>query len=236
MRLANLVVFVAIPLLVSAKSASATTFSYDSLSVTNERTIQITSPNNIFGGMGQITLNGSGLNVGQSILAWCLDVTTYLTTSGSYQTTPLTTAGAGGVNPSLTGTQIGQIGSLISHGNAVVSGSADASAAIQLAIWTTEYGSHFSYAPGSVSSSVTSLVTSYLANVASGGAWSSPVNVTLLQQAGNQTLGFVDPGSSNGGLTPTPLPSTLTMMLGALSLFGFVGFLRRKQRFAYEPA
>lgn len=236
MRLANLAVVVAIPFLVSAKSASATTFTYGSISVANEQTVQITSPNNIFGGMGQITLNGSGPNIGQSILAWCLDVTTFLTTSGSYRTSPLTTAGAGGANPSLTSAQIGQIGSLIAHGNALISGPTDASAAIQLAIWTTEYGAGFSYAPGSVSSSVRGLVTAYLANVASGGAWSSPVNVTLLQQAGNQTLGFVDPGSSNGGLAPTPLPSTLTMMLGTLSLFGVVGVFRRRRRGAFVAA
>lgn len=235
MRLTKFAVLVAIPLLVGAKTASASTFTYGSMSVTNMQTVQITSPNNIFGGMGQIVLNGSGANLGQTITAWCLDVFTYLTNSGTYQITPLTTAGAGGSNPSLTTTQMGQIGSLILHGNALVGSSADVSAAIQLAIWKTEYGSSFNYSPGSVSSNVSNLVTTYLANVASGGAWSTPVNVTLLQQAGNQTLGFID-GFSNGELTPTPLPSTLTMMLGALFLCGFVGFFRRKQSSALQAA
>lgn len=235
MRMAKLAVLVAAPLLIGATSASASTFTYGTFSVANEQNIQITSPNNVFGGMGQITLHGSGANIGQTILAWCLDVTTFLAPSGSYTTAPLTTAGAGGSNPSLTTTQVGQIGSLISHGNAAIGSSTDASAAIQLAIWTTEYGSSFSYAASSVSTAVKNLVTTYLANVASGGAWSSPVAVTLLQQPGNQTLAF-DPGTSGIGLTPTPLPSTLTMMLGTFALFGLVGFLRRKPRLTLEAA
>lgn len=229
MRLANLAVLVAVPLLAGAKGASATTFTYDSYSVANEQNIQITSPNNIFGGMGQIALNGSGANAGQTLPAWCLDVSTYLTNTGSYQIAPLTTAGAGGMNPSLTTTQIGQIGSLMANGNALIKLNAgtDVSAAIQLAIWQTEYGASFSYAPGSVSSGVLDLVTTYLADVATGGAWGSAVtNVSLLSQPGNQTLGFVNSGFSTG---ETPLPTTLTMMLGGLAFVGLFGFFGRTQ-------
>lgn len=232
MRSSHVAVLVALPLLVGATSASATTFSYGSYSVANEQNISITQPNAVSGGMGQITLNGSGFNIGQTITAWCLDVYTYLSNTGSYQTSTLTTAGAGGSNPSLTSTQINQIGSLMSHATAAISSSAYASAAIQLAIWKTEY-SNFS-ATG-VDSNVSSLASTYLTNVGNGGAWNVfSGSVTLLQQSGNQTLGYVS--GSGTELNPTPLPSTLTMMLGALSLFGFVGLVRRTKRFGLTTA
>ena len=95
--------------------------------------------------MGQIVLQGAGANTGQTLLAWCLDVFTYLQNSGTYQISPLTTAGSGGSNPPLTNMQISQIGSLMVNGNALIKTSSDTnvSAAIQLAIWLTEYGNNF---------------------------------------------------------------------------------------------
>lgn len=145
------------------KVASADTFTYSSYSVPGEQDIQITKPNDIYGGMGQIDLSGTlttGSGPGQNIViqAWCLDVYTYLLGNGydgsppssppfTYNVTQLTTAteNAGfsltGTNNTakLSQTQIDDIGALIAYGNANIN-NANVSAATQLAIWETEYG------------------------------------------------------------------------------------------------
>src|SRR5664280_2458758 len=64
--------------------ASATNYTYSGYNVTNEQTIQITGPNNIFGGMGQVVLHGSGGNTGLNLAVWCLDVFDWLQSSGTY--------------------------------------------------------------------------------------------------------------------------------------------------------
>jgi hypothetical protein len=198
-------------------SASATTFTYSSYSVENEQNITILTPNSISGGMGQIDLIGSGVNAGQDILAWCLDIYTYLNSAGTYQMGSLTTAGSGHGNPSLTNAQIGEIGSLIAHGDAIINTAYDVSAAIQLAIWKVEYGNSFTYR--GVDSGVTSLANTYLADVETG-SWDTPdYNVSLLSEAGNQDLAFV-----------TPVPSTWTLMLAGFASLGFFVYQGTKNR------
>ena len=129
----------------AADVSSAATFEYDSYSVTNEQTIAIATPNNIYAGIGQIVLDGSGANAGQFQAAWCLDIFDFLTTSGTYTAGPLTTAGSGGSNPSLNAAQISAIGSVMVHGSALIDTNTDVSAATQLAIWKLEYGDSFTY-------------------------------------------------------------------------------------------
>jgi hypothetical protein len=215
---------IAIPLVVAlvgeVASASAATFTYSSYSVVNEQDITILTPNDISGGMGGINLIGSGANTGQDILAWCLDVYTYLNGSGTYQIGPLTLAGSGHGNPELSNTQIGEIGSLIANGDAIINTSHDVSAAIQLAIWEIEYGNSFTYT--GVDSGVTNLANMYVANVEAG-SWNTPDNnVSLLSESGNQDLAFV-----------TPLPATLPLFAGGL---GFVGYLTRRRKQALATA
>ena len=144
-------------------SAHADTFTYSSYTVPGEQTISITSPSNVYGGMGQIVLAGSApSSAGITIMAWCLDVYTYLLGDGyggsgpfTYNVsllTPATTAIGFGTSDAtlasesglLTSTQIAQIGGLIAYGNANIS-TANVSAATQLAIWETEYGNLFSF-------------------------------------------------------------------------------------------
>ncbi len=214
--LCRIAVPLAAALLGEVTCASASTFTYGSYSVVNEQNITILTPNDISGGMGGINLIGSGPNAGQNILAWCLDIYTYLTGAGTYQIGPLTIAGSGDGNPALTNTQIGQIGSLMAHGQAIINTTYDASAAIQLAIWETEYGNSFTYS--GVSSDVSSLANTYLGYVETG-IWDTPdYNVSLLSESGDQNLGFV-----------TPLPAALPLFAGGL---GFVGYLtgRKKRR------
>jgi len=206
--------------------AHATTFQYDSYSTINAQTINVLSPTVGYGEMGQLILNGAGPNSGQTLTAWCLDVSVYLTTSGTYTLGPLTTAGAGGSNPALTTGQISEIGSLMLNG---LSSDTNSSAATQLAIWMLEYGSEFSYS--GVSSAVTALALTYESNVMPGGNWYCPnCTVTLLSSLGDQSLGYALLPTEGGGTLPAvPLPATLPLFATGLGALGLLGW-RRKQK------
>jgi hypothetical protein len=201
-------------LLAGAPVASASTFTYSSYSVTNEQSINIFTPNNVSGGAGEIVLTGSGANAGHTIVAWCLDIYDFLTNSGTYNVGVLTTSGSGGANPTLTTTQIGEIGALMAHGESLINTSHDVSAAIQLAIWEIEYGSAFT--SNGITPSVSTLAATYVTDVKNG-TWAPDSNVSLLSLRGDQTLGFL-----------TPLPASWLMMLSVLAGLGFIAFRRQK--------
>ena len=203
--------------------ASAATFQYGSYTVTNPQNITITSPppNPVSGEMGQIVLQGAGANTGQALLAWCLDVFTYLQNSGTYQISPLTTAGSGGSNPPLNALQISQIGSLMVNGNALIKTSSDTnvSAAIQLAIWLTEYGNTF--ASNNVSLAVSTLAALFQGYVQVGGQWYCPnCTVTLLTLNGDQSLGY---GSA------VPLPGALPLFASGLVGLGLLRWRKKRK-------
>ena len=206
--------------------AHATTFQYDSYSTINAQTINVLSPTVGYGEMGQLILNGAGPNSGQTLPAWCLDVSVYLTTSGTYTLGPLTTAGAGGSNPALTTGQISEIGSLMLNG---LSSDTNSSAATQLAIWMLEYGSEFSYS--GVSSAVTALALTYESNVMPGGEWYCPnCTVTLLSSLGDQSLGYALLPTEGGGTLPAvPLPATLPLFATGLGALGLLGWRRKRK-------
>jgi len=211
----------AIVFLVGSHSASAATFQYSGYTLTNPQNIDITSPLNASGQMGQIALQGTGPNSGQTLLAWCLDVFTYLQNSGNYQISPLTTAGSGGSNPPLTNVQISQIGSLMVNGNALIKTSSDTnvSAALQLAIWLTEYGNTFAYT--NVSSAVKTLAATFQSYVQQGGQWYCPnCTVTLLTLNGDQSLGY---GSV------VPLPGALPLFASGLVGLGLLRWRRKRK-------
>lgn len=218
MRSCGFALSVCAALVAGGNVASAETFQYSSYSVTNPASIHITAPNNVSGGVGQVVLSGaSGTpNAGQSLAVYCMDIFTFLHTSGNYQINPLTTSGTGGSNPSLTTLQINQVGSLIVHGSALISSNISASAATQLAIWMVEYGSSFTFDPNSISTQVKNLALQFVANVTGSGTWAGgSYNVRLLTESHNQSMVFV-----------TPLPSTWTMMivgLVGLFIFGYRG-------------
>lgn len=215
---------VAAALVTAANVASATTFTYSGYNVTNEQDISILSPTTVSGGVGQIELIGSGANVGEDILAWCLDIYDYLNPAGTYQIGTLTTAGSGNGNPTLTSTQIGEIGALIANGDALINTSYNVSAAIQLALWEVEYGKSFEFT--GLSSAVILLADTYLTDVENG-TWAADYNVSLLSGSGNQNLAFLD---------PTPVPSTWMLLLTGLAGLGFFVFRRAKNRSAAVAA
>jgi len=214
--------------------ASAATFNYSSYTVIGQ-SVTIQTPRSVTGTAGQVTLVAPG----PDLLVFCLDIYDNLAKSGSYtvsqltQASQLTTASAGSAMR-LTMTQIGEIGSLILHGDFLIAkppqgtSATVVSAAIQLAIWDVEYNnpykkygsSHNSqnvFAYTGIPSGTVNLANTYLANIEAGGIWSAPVyKVNILTQAGNQTMAYV-----------TPLPGTLPLFATGL---GVVGLLARRRK------
>jgi hypothetical protein len=199
--------------------ASAATVVYDGYSW-NGSDITITSPNSISGGAGQIQLYTPYKTI---IDAWCVDIFTYLGTSGAFQTGPLTNDSStlpGGPD-TLSTAKIGEIGALALNGDDLLGSpgaTSDKSAAIQIAIWSVEYGNDFAYT--GVDNNIPNLVSAYIGNVT--GAfplWKPYSNFVTLTEAGNQNL----------ITTSVPEPSTWAMMLLGFAGLGFAGYRRTKK-------
>jgi hypothetical protein len=201
----------------SVDIAAATTITYNGYTWIGDD-IQINSPNHIFGGAGQITLDTSSGN----ILAWCLDVSDYLLSSGTYSvSTPATL-------PQLSAAQDAVIGSLIVEGNALLAGQGingynknDISTAVQIAIWQTEYSS-FLYTP--INSSVTQLVQDFLSP---SGQWSYENYFTATFETLNPPS-----GTANQVLAMDPVPGPVAGAGLPGLVFAAGGFLahRRSRR------
>jgi hypothetical protein len=218
----TLAILTAAVAMLAAAPATATEFDYGSFSVINQQNITFTLPLARTGGAGEIVLNGTGPNAGQQLDAWCIDLFDNLASSSIYNIVPLTNAGVGFPNPTLTNQQISQMGSLMIHGTADVPGDPDinASAAFQLAIWNIEYqGDLLDNASGALATLVAVLVS----RVQPGGIWDCPGctvdQLDVLPQ--NQVLAFGVPSE-------TPLPSA--MLLFATGIGGAAALLRKRRK------
>jgi hypothetical protein len=176
-------------------SGSNVHFSDSSLGITNE-----------YGGSGLITLNGPF-----PINAYCVDLSDWLLGSGTYNfgVNPATDPNLAGTS-SITGdSKIADISALIYNGQN--------SAAVQLAIWETEYGAAASFTPDD--GSLQQVASQYLTDAST--SWTVPSNWDLyeLTPAGgvaNQTLVYLaDPPS------PVTEPGTLALLGGAIFLIAF---------------
>ena len=206
----------------AALPAKASQFDYGSFSVINQQNITFTSPIARTGGAGEIVLNGIGPNAGQTLDAWCIDLFDNLASNSIYNIVPLTNAGAGFPNPTLTNTQLSEMGSLMLHGVADVPGDHDinASAAFQLAIWSVEYQSNLI---DSASGPLATLVALLVANVQPGHIWDCPGcsvdQLDVLPQ--NQVLAFGVPAE-------TPLPAAIWLFAGGVG--GGLALMRRRKK------
>jgi PEP-CTERM motif len=148
-----------------------------------------------------------------------VDLFDNLQTSGTYTVySSSALSGAPGV-PTLTSEQVGEIGGLKLWGDTHYAGNADWAAAVQLAIWTVEYGS-VTYDPlgPPVDSPSGGYVQDLITAVGDGGI---PLfyNFRVLVEAGNQTL-----------VTDVPEPSTWAMMLLGFAGLGFASYRRVKAK------
>lgn len=203
----------------SLAMASLTTLSYSSYTVIGDD-ITITGPETLYGIAGQIQMTTS-----RGVLdMWCIDVSVYLQNTGDFNVGTLHT-GLLGIPTDVTETQLGEMGALISHGDALVASppagfnQSDVSAAIQIAIWTVENGSAFSYDP--VNAAVTSLTAQYINDATN--VWKPDFDIVTLSSADgtndNQTQAMIP-----------ELPSWMMMLIG-FAAFGYPIVKPRKERF-----
>lgn len=121
----------------------------------------------------------------------------------------------GKTGDALSATVLNEINALISHGTALLTAgfSKQVSSAIQLAIWSVECGSKFSFSsddPG-----VTSLVSTYVSNV-SGAApvWTADPTKVVAQITSPSSVDKADQGLSY--LTSVPEPASSYLLTGGL--------------------
>jgi hypothetical protein len=204
--------------------ASVVTLSYSSYNVIGDD-ITITGPETLYGIAGQVQMTTS-----KGILdMWCIDVSVYLQNTGNFNEGTLHT-GLVGLPTDITETQLGEMGALISHGDALVAkppagfSQSDVSAAIQIAIWTVENGKAFTYDP--VNATVTSLTSQYIYDATN--VWKPDFDIVTLSSADgtndNQTQAMIP-----------ELPSWMMMLIG-FAAFSYPMVKSRKESFGRRIA
>lgn len=193
-------------------AANAGTFTYNSYGFSGENvhiSDSLLGVDNEYGGAGLITLDGSS-----ALSAYCVDIADWLLTSGTYNSgvNPAANPNLAGLSSFTGHTKIADIAALIANGTN--------DAAIQVAIWDTEYGSAVTITPDD--SGLQAVANTYLSDLRT--IWAAPANFSLdeLTPANgqtNQTLVY---------LARIPEPASMVALGLALSA---VGYLRaRRQR------
>jgi hypothetical protein len=193
---------------IGCSAANAGTFGYNNYTVLSPASVTLTdTPLGVSetGLAGQITLYPSS---GTALSTFCFDIQHTLTQSGVFTTGAF-----------LTGTIASSINALLSHVLPTLATESTASAALQVAIWKTEYGSNLTVT--SQDTAVVSKADSYVANLASG-AWKADATKTVAFLNGNG----ID--QSQIYLTAVPEPATLSIL--GLSLAGLLVLRHRISR------
>jgi hypothetical protein len=203
--------------------ASVTTLSYSSYTVIGDD-ITIIGPETLYGIAGQIQMTTT-----KGVFdTWCIDVSVYLQNTGDFDAGTLHT-GLLGIPTGITQTQLGEMGALISHGNALVASlptgtnQSNVSAAIQIAIWTIENGSAFTY--DAVNPAVTSLTAQYIHDASD--VWKPDFDILTLASAD---------GANDNQTQAVMIPelSSWTMMLIGFAAFSYPIMKSRKEPFGQK--
>jgi hypothetical protein len=179
--------------------------------------VEITGPGeDITGGSGQIQLH---LNTGSTILAWCLDIYDWLQPSGTYSVTKNGPIYDAATKTNISASTAANIGGLMVEGNALIKADksltlhewnqtytfsvADESAATQIAIWSTEYGSSFHYNTSKMPTGFADLVT-YIETHA-GTATYYTLDPDPANCVSGQTKNCTSPTNQHLGFVPGPI-------------------------------
>jgi hypothetical protein len=194
-------------------AANAGTYSYSSYGFSGSN-VHFSDPSlgivNEYGGAGLIILNGSPI-----MNAWCVDIADWLLQPGTYNVgvDPATDVNLAGVS-SITGHgKIADIGALIHNGTNY--------AAIQLAIWETEYGSSATFSPDD--QGLQGIANTYLSYLQS--SWTLPADLALYEL----TPADGQPNQRLVYLAPVPEPGTLVLLSSGVFLTGMVAKRRRRR-------
>jgi len=207
---------------------------YDAVNVVNPATVTITGLVGVTAYTGEIQLHVPLPNNAGSagwLDTWCIDIFDDLRDPGTFNTIlsqPFNDNGSGHT-PQIPNTALQTIGALVDYGDAN-SNIGNISAAVQLAIWQTEYGAaniHFSGGPSQTD----------INNVIAAALLMDPsYDINRLREVidpttrgnTNQGLVFEIAGSQVPG--GTPLPPTWTMMLIGMAGIGFFAMPRTRKR------
>lgn len=182
---------------------------------------------NEYVGSGQIALTVHDLAAGpdRSLLAWCTDLFDHLYAPATYDIGLLITD-HGKIGASLGAANLNEIDALIAHGDAMLAAgfSNQVSSAIQLAIWSVEYGSGFSFS--SDDPTVAGLVATFVGNVTGSTPVWTPAPQTAVAQITSPNSPNLKPNQGLSYLTGIPEPATLATL--SVGLVGLAWVLRKK--------
>ena len=196
-------------MLAQGMHAQASPVTYSDYSVLNNQNVTLNDAalgvSNEYGGSGQVTLTGTN-TLGGSLATFCVDILHELLNSGVFTN-----------QVSLAPVLNAEVNALMTHVIPTLASDYNASSALQVAIWTEEYG------PGltiSAASGVLSLAKTYLANV-SNGSWKADPTMTIAVLSGA--------GITQDQAYLTAVPEPASIILFASGLLG-AGLIRRRMR------
>lgn len=184
--------------------------------------VTITSPVNLTVRAGEINLHSNGPPAAD-LLVWCLDLNDLLQVPYDFQINTFVAGDSRPGIPSLNVSQVREIASLMKLG-LTVNPDSDSDAAVQVAIWKTEYGAGFN--DTGLSLSLQAKIALLLVDASSGGLIDCPTcSLTVLTDAvnaPNQALGFA--------VIPVPAPVVGAGLPGLLSAcVGLWAFAKRRR-------
>lgn len=196
-------------LLAQGMHAEASPVTYSGYSVLNNQNVTLNDAalgvSNEYGGSGQVTLTGTN-TLGGSLATFCVDILHQLLNSGVFTK-----------QISLAPVLSSEVNALMTHVIPTLASNGNASSALQVAIWTEEYGHGLTI---SAASDVLSLANTYVGNV-SNGSWKADPTMTVAVLSGA--------GVTQDQAYLTAVPEPASIVLFASSLLG-AGLIHQRMR------